>query len=131
MYWFGATCPETGETAGLILPEANTDMMNLLLKELTHRVGATRPGVVILDQAGWHPSKRLRVPENLTLVFLPPYSPELNPVERVWAYLRSHYLANRVYENYQEIVDAVCEAWNECCPHLERVKSVCRVSYLI
>ena len=72
----------------------------------------------------------LVVPENITLVSLPPYSPELNPMECVWAYLRSHYLANRIYKNYEAIVDAVSWAWNQFRQNVERVKTVTHVPWL-
>lgn len=65
----------------------------------------------MLDRAGWHVAKTLRTPDNLTLLHLPPYSPELNPVERLWAYLKSHYLSNRVFIDYDDLFDAVRTAW--------------------
>jgi transposase len=68
--------------------------------------------VLILDGAGWHVARELKVPANITLHHLPAYSPELNPVERLWAYLRSHYLSNRVYEDYNELFDETSKAWN-------------------
>ena len=74
------------------------------------------PGVhaaLVLDGAGWHQQGgRLRVPDNVTLLTLPPYSPELNPVERVWLYLRERHLSFRLHQNEQAIVDALCAAWN-------------------
>ena len=83
----------------LVLPESNTKMMNLFLPEMTPAVAHRAHALWVLDQAAWHHSKSLVVPENITLVSLPPYTPELNPMERVWAYLRSHYLANRIFKN--------------------------------
>ncbi len=68
--------------------------------------------LLILDGAGWHGSNALIVPDNLSLLTLPPYSPELNPVENVWAYLRANKLAISVFNTYEEIVDACCKAWN-------------------
>ena len=129
-YLFGAACPQTGEAVGLILPYADTSAMKLFWEATSRLVGPQRQGLLVLDQAGWHHSRRLRIPENLTLVFLPPYSPELNPVERIWAYLRSHGLANRVYADYDELVEAVAEGWREFVSNPDRVRSVCRVSYL-
>ena len=78
---------------------------------------------MVLDGAGWHTSHALMVPCNVTLLRLPPYSPELNPVERVWLYLRERHLSNRVHEGYTAIVDAVCEAVNRLTP--ERLRSLC------
>jgi len=72
--------------------------------------------VLVLDNTGWHVSKQLKVPDNVTLLPLPPYSPELNPVERVWAFLRCHYLSNRVFKNYDTLFDEATVAWNRLDP---------------
>ena len=78
-----------------------------------------------LDGAGWHrPGGKLDVPHNISLLRLPPYSPELNPVENVWQYLRQNYLANRVFETYTAIVDACCEAWNALVAQPETITSI-------
>ena len=82
--------------------------------------------VLVLDRAGWHVAKALEAPENITLLHLPPYSPELNPVERVWAYLRSHQLSNRVYEDYAALFTATGDAWNTLTP--DTLKSICHTS---
>ena len=130
VYLFGAACSATGKSAALVLPESNTAMMNLFLQEMSKVVGPDTHAVLVLDQAAWHHSKSLQVPENITLVSLPPYSPELNPMERVWAYLRSHYLANRIYENYDAIVEAVSWAWNQFRLNQKRVQTVTHVPWL-
>ena len=129
-YLFGAACPANGNSVALVLPESNTKMMNLFLQVMAQKVEPGAHALLVLDQAAWHHSKSLIVPENITLVSLPPYSPELNPMERVWAYLRSHYFANRVYENYEAIVDAVCWAWNQFRRNVERVKTITHVPWL-
>ena len=67
--------------------------------------------MLLLDRAGWHTTGNLDVPENITPIFLPSRAPELNPVENVWQYLRSNWLSNRVFETYDAIIDAACEAW--------------------
>ena len=69
--------------------------------------------MLVLDNAGWHVSQQLKVPKNITPLFLPPYSPELNPAERIWAYLKSHYLSNRVYADYDVLFNACGQAWNQ------------------
>jgi hypothetical protein len=95
-YLFGAVCPERGEGVALVLPEVSTAAMNTFLAELSRSLPpGTRAGLV-LDGAGWHVSEGLTVPANLTPIPLPPYSPELNPVERVWEYLRDRWLSHRV-----------------------------------
>ncbi len=80
--------------------------MNLHLAEIARQVDAQAHAVVILDQAGWHGARTLLVPENLTLLSLPPYSPELNPVENLWQFLKHNFLNSRVFADYQAIVDA-------------------------
>lgn len=112
-YLFGAVCPARGVGAGLVLPAANTDAMNLHLAEIGATVAPGAHAVLTIDGAGWHQTGgRLVVPANITLLHLPPYSPELNPVENVWAFLRSNKLSNRVFASYDAIVDACSDAWN-------------------
>ena len=89
--------PVTGESCAIVTPTVCTALMNQHLAMIARQVGPTRHVVLVLDRAGWHVAKALAVPANVTLLYLPPYSPELNPTERVWAYWRSHYLSNRVY----------------------------------
>ncbi len=79
-------------------------MMTLHLAKISDAVAPGAHGVLVLDGAGWHRRDgRLRVPDNITLLHLPPYSPELNPIETVWAYLRSNTLSNRVFDTYDDI----------------------------
>lgn len=112
-YIFGAVCPGRDTGAALVLPAANADAMNLHLQEISTRVTPGAHAVLVLDGAGWHQTGgKLKVPDNLSLLHLPPYSPELNPTENIWQYLRQNYLSNRVFDNYDAIVDACCEAWN-------------------
>ena len=87
-YLFGAVCPARGIAAGLVLPVVNTEAMNAHLAEIARNVAPGAHALLILDGAGWHGSAALVVPDNLSLLTLPPYSPELNPIENVWAYLR-------------------------------------------
>ena len=99
--------------------------MNLHLAEIGQCVTEGAHAVVVLDGAGWHrPGEKLRVPDNISLLPLPPYSPELNPQENVWQYLRQNYLSNRVYETYDAIVDACCHAWNSLIEQPERITSI-------
>ncbi len=111
-YLFGAICPGPGVGAALVLPTANARMMNLHLAEISANVAPDAHAVLACDGAGWHQTgSSLRVPANVTLLHLPPYSPELNPVENVWAFLRANKLSNRVFDTYDAIVDACCDAW--------------------
>jgi hypothetical protein len=111
-YIFGAVCPDRAATAGLVLPYADTEAMNAHLAEIARTVATNAHAVLVLDGAGWHGSKDLEVPENISLLVLPPYAPELNPVENIWQYLRANKLAITVFDGYDDIVDKCCDAWN-------------------
>lgn len=102
--------------------------MNHHLRFISEQAGPDVHVVLVLDRAGWHVAKALEVPANLTLLYLPPYSPELNPVERLWAYLRSHYLSNRVYKDYDDLLTASGTAWNHLTP--EHLGSICRTEWI-
>ena len=113
VYIFGAICPAKGKAAGLIMPYCNSQAMNAHLAEVSTAVDANAHAVVLLDQAGWHTSKKLVVPDNITLMPLPPRAPELNPVENIWQFMRDNWLSNRVFTSYENIVAICCEAWND------------------
>jgi transposase len=87
--------------------------MELHLAEVSKAVDPGAHAVVIIDQAGWHMSPKLAIPDNITLMALPPRSPELNPVENVWQYIRDNWLSNRVFKSYDDIGALCCEAWNK------------------
>jgi putative transposase len=128
---FGAVCPKRGEGVALVLPEVSTAAMDVFLAELAAVVPAGTHAVLVLDRAGWHISQRLRVPSNLTLVHLPPYSPELNPVERVWLYLRERWLSHRVLAGgYAAVLDAACAAWNALLAEPGRLRSLTAYPWL-
>lgn len=111
-YIFGAVCPARDVGAALVMPSANAEAMNKHLTEISSQVAAGSHAVLILDGAGWHKTGgKLTVPDNISLLHLPPYCPELNPVENIWQYLRQNFLSNRVFDSYDEIVDACCAAW--------------------
>lgn len=124
-YIFGAVCPARGIGAALVLPHVNAAAMNLHLAEISSQVAPGAHAVIILDGAGWHQAgAKLRIPDNISLLPLPPYSPELNPVENIWQFLRQNYLANRVYDTYEAIVDACCNAWNALTAAPDRITSI-------
>jgi transposase len=125
LYVFTAVCPETGDAAGLVTPHANTDTMNAFLEQFSRELPAGVHAAVVLDRAGWHTAAALKVPDNVTLVLLPPKSPELNPAENLWHYLRSHYWSNRLYETWPDLKAAAVEAWRRVCLVPELVKTVC------
>jgi hypothetical protein len=128
IYVFAAVNPQTGDSSALLTPTVNTDYMNVHLDFISQQAGPNKHVVLVLDQAGWHVAKGLKVPENITLFHLPPYSPELNPIERIWAYLKSHYLSNRVFMDYDDLLQACQSAWNSMSE--ERLQSVCRTDWL-
>jgi len=111
VYLWAAVNPVTGESCAILTPTVDTTLMNQHLKMIGEQVGPGRHVVLVLDRAGWHVAKALEVPVNVTLLHLPPYSPELNPTERVWAYMRSHYLSNRAYKDYDELFDHCAASW--------------------
>ena len=128
---FGAVYPERGAGVALVLPEVSTAAMEVFLAELARAVSAGTHVALVLDGAGWHVSKQLVMPANLTLIPLPPYSPELNPVERVWEYLRDRWLSHRVLAGgYEAVVDAACAAWNTLLAEPGRLRSLTNFPWL-
>ena len=124
-YIFGAFCPARDEGVGLVMPNVNTESMQLHLEAISDRVPEGRHAVVVLDQAAWHTTDKLNVPKNVSLLHLPPYSPELNPAERVWEDMRKNDFHNRCYEGFDHIVDACCTAWNSMAGKVGHIKSLC------
>lgn len=127
-YLFAAIEPITGENVALLAPRADTGLMNIFLQMLSDHLEPMDHAVLIMDQAGWHKAKALVLPANITILYLPPYSPELNPAERVWAYLRSHYLANRAYRDYDHLLEAGSTAYRNLTPEL--LRSICACNYI-
>ena len=111
-YLFGAVCPERGTGAALVLPACNSEAMQLHLDEIATRVEPGAHAIVILDQAGWHGAKQLRIPANISLLPLPPRAPELNSQENIWQFMRQNWLSNRIFKSFDDIVDHCCYAWN-------------------
>lgn len=127
VYVYAAVNAVTGASSAMLAPNVNTHYMNAHLKFISAQVALGSHAILVLDQAGWHVAKALEVPHNLTLLHLPPYSPELNPVERVWGYMRSHYLSNRVFKDYSELFEVTSRAWNRL--EQERLKSICHTAW--
>ena len=110
-YIFGAICPAHGKGAGLVLPRCTTEGMTLHLNEIAQAVAPGAHALVLVDQAGWHQSKRLVVPDNITLIPLPSKAPELNPVENIWQYMRDNWISNRIFTSYPDIVRHITRRW--------------------
>ena len=125
-YLFGAICPERSTGAAIIMPEVNVEAMNEHLAEISRRVSVGAIALLVLDGAGWHSSPRLELPENIVLLPLPPYAPELNPMENVWEFMRGNFLSHRVWDGYDAIIEACCDAWNKLMQMPERIASLTR-----
>jgi hypothetical protein len=123
-------CPARDAGVALVLTRLDTAAMNLFLVELSQAVAPGAHGIVLMDKAGWHTASELRVPKNLSLVFLPPYSPELNPIERLWLHLRDNRLSHRVFQTTEAIIDSCCEAWNWLLTETGRIRSLCSYPWL-
>jgi hypothetical protein len=111
-YLFGAVCPSRGTGAAVIMPHVNIEAMNAHLAEISQCVSVGAIALLILDGAGWHTSPNLALPDNIALLPLPPYAPELNPVENIWEFLRGNFLSHRVFEDYDAVIKACADAWN-------------------
>lgn len=98
--------------------------MTLHIKEIAAAVAPGAHAIVIVDQAGWHFSHALDVPTNITLVPLPSKSPELNPVENIWQYMRDNWLSNRIFKSHNDILDHCCFAWNKLIDQPWRIMSI-------
>ncbi len=123
-YLFGAVCPERGVGAAVVMPTVNVEAMSTHLAEISRAVTEGAHAVLVLDGAGWHTSARLCIPDNISLLPLPRYAPELNPVENLWEFLRQNLLSHRVWDSYDAIVDACCHAWTTLMRMPERVTSI-------
>ena len=123
-YIYGAACHHTGQSFALILPYTNTESMNRFLAELSAVIEFGRHAALLIDNAGWHTAKELIIPSNITLIPLPPYSPELNAMEQIWQWIKNHFLSNQCYKNYAAIVDRASHAWNELSKNMKLVKSI-------
>ncbi len=128
-YLFGAVCPARDTGAALAMPSANTEAMQKHLDEIGRNVTPGAHAIVLLDQAGWHTTEKLEIPKNLTLLPIPPASPELNAAENIWQYLRQTYLANRIFKDYDEIIAACCEAWRRLEAETGRIRSIATRSW--
>jgi hypothetical protein len=123
-YLFGAICPARGTGAALVMPYANSEAMQHHLDEIGRIVAPGAHGLVVLDQAAWHTTERLRLPENISLLPLPPKSPELNSAENIWQFLRQNKLSNLIFEDEEIIATAACQAWNSLIADPAQITSI-------
>ena len=129
LYVFGAVCPKANYGVSIIVPYFNTEGMNIYLQELSKKIPAGRHCVLVLDNAPVHKSKSLIIPDNITIIFLPPYSPELNPMERAWLYIKQNWLANSFFDNYDILLNKCCDAWNQFVSQENRINTLCSYPY--
>lgn len=122
-YVFSAICPQTGASCSLIMPQANTEAMNIFLQTLSSQQPDERI-ILCMDKAGWHTTKKLERPENIIFWFLPPYSPELNPVELFWRELRAKYFNNRIFKTMPEVEDHLCLAIEKYTSDTAKIKQL-------
>lgn len=130
MWVLGAICPETGHAEGLISPCLNTGVINVFLDRFAQTIPAEEHAVIVWDQAGFHTSGKLKIPGNVTIVELPPYSPELNPAENLWHYFESHYGSNRYDEDLQALEEMAVESWRLVAMNPKLMKTVCAAPYV-
>ncbi len=121
---FGAICPARGTGAALTLPQADTAAMQLHLHEIFRDVAAGAQAVLLMDRAGWHTTAKLDMTHTITPILLPSRAPELNPVENIWRYMRANWLSNRVFQNYDAIVDTACDAWQKLTAQPHTITSI-------
>ncbi len=128
-YIFGAINPFSGAHRAFITPECSTASMNIHLQDISESLSQKAHAIIIMDGASWHEkSQTIIVPENISIITLPPYSPELNPIERLWKFIKNKKLKNRVIPASMDMNDLGCELWNVVNSKL--VKSLCAVNYL-
>ena len=127
-YVFNAVCPQTGNTCSLIMPTADTETMGIFLETLAAQQSDERI-ILCMDKAGWHTTQNLKIPENIIIWHLPPYSPELNPVELIWRELRAKYFNNKTFETLDELDDNLVIAINDFTKNKENIKSLTKLNY--
>ena len=124
-YIYGACCPDHNKAAALVLPYANTQAMQEFLEEISRNVHQDKHALVIMDRAPWHMTGKLQIPSNITVLWLPPYAPELNPQESVWRVLKDRHLHNRVFTSMDDIAKAACHVWNNFIKTYGLIRSLC------
>jgi hypothetical protein len=128
---FGACCPARDCAVGLILPRADTAMMQLHLNQISAALPPQVHAAMITDGAGWHRSPALRRPDNITLIDIPPATPQCNPAEKPWQYLKDNFLSHRLFATYEDILDACQHAWNSMLAESGRIASLASMQHLL
>ena len=129
-YAYAAVSPADGVLDSLVLPVVNADAMSLFLSEVSQR----HPNdfiLMVMDKAGWHQAKDLKVPQNMRIIFLPPYSPELNPVEHLWEEIREKWFPNKVFKSLDAVESVLVDALDSLEQSPEKVASITGFDWII
>ena len=129
LWVIAAASPQTGQAEAILSPVLNTGIINQFLDQFSRSLAPNVHAVMLWDGAGFHTANDLQVPSNVTLIKLPPYSPELNGIENLWHYLRSHFWSNRVFKDYDDLFEVAESTWCKHCLNPELIKSVCAMNY--
>jgi len=129
LYAYAAVCPNSGEMVSLVLPRADSEMMSMFLK---HVSTCYRDNFILMlvDGAGWHFSKYLKIPENIRLIKQPPHSPELNPVEHIWEELREKHFHNKALNTLDDVENELCKGLKQLMDNPDKVRSMTNFPYL-
>ena len=130
-YIYGAVCPSEQLAAAIIAPSTSAATMQCHLEEISFHIPKGKHGVIVMDQASWHRAQLLQRPQNISILYLPPYSPELNAQESVWRVLKDRFFNNRVYSSEEEIADVACQAWNSWISVPDNITSLCQRTWAI
>jgi hypothetical protein len=123
IYAYSAVCPATGDITSLILPSADTACMNIFLEHLSQEYSQYFI-IMQADNAGWHKSKGLKIPENIRLIYQPAYSPQVNPVEHIWEEIREKVMQNIPFKSINDVMDALCNGLNSLKANISKIKSM-------
>jgi transposase len=121
-YIYGAICPERDVGEALVMSHVNSKVMQKHIDAISKCIPSDRHGALVMDRAPWHRS--IKVPPNMTIIHLPSYSPECNPHENIWEYMKNNFLSNKVFSDFDHVMESCCEAWNKLCGEAGRIKSI-------
>ncbi len=131
VYLFAAVCPQTGRTHEWLMPHVNTACMNLFLETFSRALEPDVHAVLLLDQAGWHTTQKLKLQPNVTLLHLPPKAPELNPSELPWRECRQKHLSNRLFKTEDDLWNCVEHAWLKLSANPQTIQSLCGFDWIL
>lgn len=120
---FSAVCPHDGHSCSLILPDADTDAMKIFLQECSEHF-KNFPVIMVMDQAAWHRTSDIDGFENIRIIYQPPYSPELNPVEHLWEYIRENYMRNCIGSSMEALEQALESILKTIMESVETIQSI-------